>query len=214
MNMTSEGHITYQTQGRYFVLGEPAEGKSLLVALHGYGYLAQYFIRKFQGVDLNRFVVVCPEGPHRFYQNGTNGRVGASWMTKEDRLTDISNYLNFLDALLDHLKAQYDYKSVTLLGFSQGGATACRWLAFGKHQFDKFILWATVFPPDMEPEYCEKFNHSKNYFVFGTKDEYYNIETIHEHFKELERLCIPFEMLNFDGNHNIDETTLLSVLND
>lgn len=212
--MSSEKHITFQKSGRYFVQGDLNDGKHLLIALHGYGHLAQYFIRKFQAVDQQKFVVICPEAPNRFYLSGSGGRVGASWMTKEDRLTDIKDYVCFLDTLLTDLKSKYHFNSIALLGFSQGGATASRWLAYGKHQFDKFILWATVFPPDMDPEYCEKFNQSRNYFVFGTKDEYYNMESIHEHFSELEQLSIPFEMRNFDGTHNINEEMLLQILND
>ncbi|MBD3636723.1 MAG: alpha/beta fold hydrolase [Crocinitomicaceae bacterium] len=211
---TSETHISYRTRGRYFSLGELEDGKHLLIALHGYGYLAEYFIRKFHGVDTEKYVVICPEGPHRFYQSGTNGRVGASWMTKEDRLTDIQNYVNFLDTLLENLKDKTQFKSITLLGFSQGGATASRWLAYGKHTFDRFILWATVFPPDMDRQYCEKFNNSTNYFVFGTKDEYYTPDKVHEHFHELNQMNIPFEMLNFNGNHDIHEETLLSILHE
>ena len=212
--MSSEHHILFQKSGRYFVHGELENDKHLLIALHGYGHLAEYFIRKFHAVDTDRYVIVCPEAPHRFYLKESSGRVGASWMTKEDRLTDIKDYITYLDTLLTDLKSKHSFSSITLLGFSQGGATASRWLAYGKHEFDKFVLWATVFPPDMEPEYCEKFNKSRNYFVFGTKDEYYNIESIHEHFKELERLNVPFEMLNFDGTHNIHDGTLLSILND
>lgn len=211
---SSEHHISYQTKARYRMLGEVGDNKTLLVALHGYGYLAEFFIRKFQAVDLDRFVVICPEGPHRFYQSGTNGRVGASWMTKEDRLTDIENYIVYLDTLLEQLKSQADFKSIVLLGFSQGGATASRWVAYGKHQFDKFLLWATVFPPDMERDYSTKFRGSKNYFIFGTKDEYYSLNQVHDHFHELSQLNIPFEMRTFDGSHNIHQETLLSILDE
>ena len=164
--MAVEHHITFQKTGRYFVHGDLQNGKHLLIALHGYGHLAEYFIRKFHAIDSDKHVVVCPEGPHRFYLKASSGRVGASWMTKEDRLTDIKDYVNFLDTLLTDLKSKFEFASVTLLGFSQGGATACRWLAYGNHKFDKFILWATVFPPDMEAEYTEKFGHSRNFFVF------------------------------------------------
>lgn len=212
--MISEKHITFQKTGRYFVQGDLQDGKHLLIALHGYGHLAEYFIRKFKAVDQEKYVVICPEAPHRFYLKESSGRVGASWMTKEGRLTDIKDYVTFLDTMLTDLKSNNKFDSVTLLGFSQGGATASRWLAYGQHQFDRFILWATVFPPDMEAEYCEKFNKSRNFFVFGTKDEYYNIESIHEHFKEMERIGVPFEMLNFDGTHNIHEETLLNILDD
>ena len=212
--MSTEHHISFLKSGRFFSHGNLTDGKHLLIALHGYGHLAEYFIRKFYAVDTDKYVVVCPEAPHRFYLKESSGRVGASWMTKEDRLSDIKDYVNFLDTLLSDLKSRTNFESIALLGFSQGGATACRWLAYGQHKFDKFILWATVFPPDMEPEYCEKFSISRNFFVFGTKDEYYDIESIHDHFKEMERIGVPFEMLNFDGTHNIHDKTLLMILDD
>ena len=210
----SEQSIEFQKRGRYFTLGNIEDGKSLLIALHGYGYLAEYFIRKFQNVDLEKYVVVCPEAPHRFYQSGNSGRVGASWMTKEDRRNDIKDYVTFLDTLLNSLKTTAQFESITLLGFSQGGATACRWLAYGQHTFDRLILWATVFPPDMEKEYLIKFRSSDNYFVFGMKDEFYSSDKVREHFEELNLLNIPFEMRNFDGTHTIHEETLLSILNE
>jgi predicted esterase len=212
--VATEHHISVSKTARYFVQGEIENGKHLLIALHGYGHLSEYFIRKFKSLDKSEFVVVCPEGPHRFYIDGNRGRVGASWMTKEDRETDILDYTNYLDTLLDELKSQAEFSSVTLLGFSQGGATASRWLAFGSHQFDRFILWATVFPPDMERKYGEKFNNSRNFFVFGTNDEYYTQESIQDHFNELNDMNIQFEMCIFDGNHNIHTETLLSILNE
>ncbi|MEX1003053.1 MAG: alpha/beta fold hydrolase [Crocinitomicaceae bacterium] len=210
----AEGHITFQKKGRYFTYGSAEDGKDLLIVLHGYGYLAKYFIKKFEAVNTDRFFVICPEGLHRFYHSGTNGRVGASWMTKEDRLNDIEDYVCFLNELLRDFKSRYQFNTVTLLGFSQGGATACRWLAYGNHSFDKFILWATVFPPDMEKEYNEKFKHSSNFFVFGTEDEYYSEDMINSHFEELKSKEIPFKMIKFEGKHTIDSKTLLTILHD
>lgn len=208
----AEEHIEFLKTGRYFTLGEPGPGKHLLIALHGYGYLASKFTSKFNQVDLTKYFIVCPEGMHRFYLAGYNGKIGAAWMTKEDRQNDIKDYINYLDTLLSKLKSKNNFKTITLLGFSQGGATASRWLALGKHSFDKFILWATVFPPDMPQSYNAKFNNSINYFVYGNKDEFYNEEKIAHHADELNDLNIPFEMIKFEGNHNIDSNTLLKLL--
>lgn len=213
MSLT-EGHINYETKGRYFLLGEVSSDKTLLIVLHGYGYLAKYFIQKFKGLNLDKYVILCPEAPHRFYQNGTNGRVGSSWMTKEDRETDIDNYISFLDTLLTEFKSNNKFKKTVLLGFSQGGATASRFVAYGKHKFDQFILWATVFPPDMPAAYFDKFSESENHFVFGDQDQFYPPDKINEHFKELKKLNLPFQMTNFVGKHDIHEQTLLQLLND
>jgi len=208
----AEEHIEFTKTGRYFTLGESDSDKHLLIALHGYGYLASKFTTKFNQVDLSKYFVVCPEGLHRFYLAGYNGKIGAAWMTKEDRENDIKDYINYLDNLLSSLKSKNSFKSITLLGFSQGGATASRWLALGQHSFDKFILWATVFPPDMPQSYNSKFKSSSNYFVYGNKDEFYSEEKIALHEEELNHLNIPFEMIKFEGNHNIDSKTLLKLL--
>jgi predicted esterase len=208
----AEEHIEITKTARYFTLGEPGPNKHLLIALHGYGYLASKFAAKFNQVDLSKYYIVCPEGMNRFYLSGYNGKIGAAWMTKEDRLNDIEDYVNYLDLLLSKLLLKNNFETITLLGFSQGGATASRWLALGNHSFDKFILWATVFPPDMPPTYNVKFNSSVNYFVYGNKDEFYNEEKIDIHTEELNRLNIPFELIKFEGNHNIDSDTLLKLL--
>lgn len=211
---SSEQHISYPTKTRYYTLGQASTDKTLLLVLHGYGYLAKYFIQKFKEIDLEKYVVVCPEAPHRFYQSATSGRVGASWMTKEDRETDIENYISYLSHLMDALTTECKYKDAILLGFSQGGATASRFMAFGNYKFTKFILWATVFPPDMAPSYFSQFSSSKNYFVFGNEDQFYSQEKIEEHYGELKKLNLPFQMINFEGKHDIHIETLFNILND
>src|SRR5690554_3872961 len=47
---------------------------------------------------------------HRFYRKGTQGRVGASWMTKEARLDDIEDNHKYLDKLAEHLLKGKSYK--------------------------------------------------------------------------------------------------------
>lgn len=143
----------------------------LLIVLHGYGQLAEYFIRKFQVLE-DDFFIVAPEGMHRFYLKGSSGRVGASWMTKEERQLDIQTNINWLNTLLAKLTSENTYQKISLLGFSQGGATAARWF-HASNQFDHFISWASVFPPDLEQELTKTPNITKtNFFVIGTNDEF------------------------------------------
>ena len=207
-----EEHIKFEKSGRFFTYGNPNTAEHLLVALHGYGQLASFFIRKFHALDPNKYFVVCTEGLHRFYQSGTSGRVGASWMTKEDRLTDIEDYISFLDALMEDLNRNYSFSVKTLLGFSQGGATAYRWIGYGNHEFDYFMLWAAVFPPDMDPESKLKFSTSKNYFIIGTSDQYTTIQKAEEYHKVLNNDYIQFEFVKFEGNHSINSELLIKLL--
>ena len=97
-------HFTVPRTARYWTAGPPpTEALGTLYVLHGYGQLAQFFVRKFQAAADSGWHVVAPEGGHRFYLKGTSGRVGASWMTREDRLSDIDDYVAFLDALRTQL---------------------------------------------------------------------------------------------------------------
>ncbi len=207
-----ENHITFEKSGRFFTYGNPEKASHLLVALHGYGQLANYFIRKFNVLNPDKYFIVCPEGLHRFYKTGTNGRVGASWMTKEDRFADIKDYVSFLDELNDDLTRQHTFEQRTLLGFSQGGATASRWIGYGSCSFDTFLLWAAVFPPDMGTSVKTKFNTLKNYFVIGSKDEYTSMDQAKTYHNSLNSDGMNFEFVKFEGNHSIDIKLLQNLI--
>ena len=202
-----EHKLIAQKTFRYQQIGELDKATQLLIVLHGYGQLAEFFIRKFNDVPEN-YLVIAPEGMHRFYLNGTSGRVGASWMTKEDRESDIQDNLNWLNQLLNELKEKKKFEKIILLGFSQGGATAARWYYSKKVPFDQLILWASVFPPDLErPQINSK---SNNYFVIGTEDEFYNDEAQMTEIDFYQK--IGFQTLQFQGKHDIHNTTMLEIL--
>jgi predicted esterase len=180
----------------------------LLIVLHGYGQLAEYFIRKFQVLEED-FFIVAPEGMHRFYLKGSSGRVGASWMTKEERELDIRTNLNWLNTLLAKLTSENTYQKISLLGFSQGGATAARWF-HASNQFDHFISWASVFPPDLEQELTATSTTSKsNFFVIGTNDEFVTPDEQKELLNSYE--LKGFQTITFEGNHTIEETVLKKI---
>lgn len=210
----TEQHYNYQSKGRYFSHGNPKTAKHLIVALHGYGQLAYYFMRKFTHLNPADYFVVCPEGAHRFYLKGTGGRVGASWMSKEDRFTDIENYLMALQSLWQNTIENETFETKTLLGFSQGGATASRWLAYGGVKFDRFVLWAAVFPPDMEEKYTDQFLDSANFYVIGTADEYATVAKAKTRVDELNNSGFNFKFITFEGNHTINSDTLNLILNE
>ncbi|MES2799669.1 MAG: hypothetical protein V4638_06610 [Bacteroidota bacterium] len=203
-----EHHIKSEKSFRYYTHGDIQKATKLLFVFHGYGQLAQFFIRKFHLVSDDYFIV-APEGMHRFYLNGTAGRVGASWMTKEDRENDIVDNLNFLENLAKEFES-HNFEEKIILGFSQGGATAARWHFQNKNKFDRLILWASIFPPDLKIENEFKLSsNSKNSFVLGNSDEYFNEDQQKEIKVFYQKLN--FDIVEFEGGHDIDFNTLFRV---
>lgn len=197
---------------RYFTIGNEESPDEIWFVLHGYAQLANYFLEKFRALESKNFLVVAPEGLHRFYWNGMSGRVAASWMTKEDRLTDIKDYVRYLDSVY-HAVVPGKSAKVRLLGFSQGTATACRWADQGNSCFDQLILWAGAFPDDIDYfERADLFNNLNMKVVIGTKDQYYTKEQIDAHLGGLKNKGIQFDLHLFDGDHNIYEAPLLEIL--
>lgn len=204
--------ITHPKTFRYFTKGNKDEADYLFYVLHGYGQLAEFFIQKFNFLSSN-YYVVAPEGMHRFYLNGTSGRVGASWMTKEERETDISDNISWLNELDKQIQLEKQFKKVILLGFSQGGPTAIRWMIDKKLKLDSLIIWASVFPPDLNlnTETGDSPFGLFSTFVIGNKDENFNNE---EQTNLLEFYHQKgFTNKSFDGNHTINQAVLEEILN-
>tara|TARA_B100000809_G_scaffold261711_1_gene311117 strand:- start:447 stop:1073 length:627 start_codon:yes stop_codon:yes gene_type:complete len=204
--------IKISKTAKYVTYGNPERATTVLFALHGYGQLVEFFIRKFHVLDSENIFIVAPEGLHRFYLKGSSGRVGASWMTKEERESDIQDYVTYLDQIWNDINLEHTFDKRVLLGFSQGGSTASRWHSFGSYNANEFILWAAVFPNDMVNNNLLNYHNSNNYFVVGKQDEYYTEDKINEHFQILEAKNIPFKLVKFEGNHNIDSETLLNLM--
>ena len=147
-----EHHLAVAKTARYYSLGEPGPAtRQLWFVCHGYGQLAGRFLRHFEPLDDGSRVIIAPEGLSRFYlsESPAERRVGASWMTREDRLVEIEDYVRYLDAVHDHVRGgmRSEPVSVHAIGFSQGAATVSRWAALGKTHVDRLVLWGGEFPP-------------------------------------------------------------------
>lgn len=184
-----------------------SDSSNLLLVLHGYGQLANYFIRKFEPFN-STFFIVAPEGPHRFYLEGFSGRVGASWMTKELREWDIEDNMEYINQVIETYGKD---KKITLLGFSQGGATAARYIQQGKYTIDHFILWASDFPEDVIPNIVDKFSAIQLDYAIGTEDVFFPKEDLTKTI--LKHNDLGFKIHTFEGKHDINPSTLLDVLN-
>jgi predicted esterase len=214
-----EHHCTFENKGRYYTLGaDPAEASQVWFVVHGYGQLARYFVKNFRVLEDLNIHVVAPEALSRFYldpmrqtPHASNDRVGATWMTKENRLTDIDNYVSFLNAVFHSQPLPPDLP-VTIFGFSQGTATATRWVMDGLIRFDRLILWSGIFPPDIDFRFTGNiFRGKKTFFVYGKHDPYITATRLAEMKEIAGKLGFTPDEVVFDGAHEIDQQTLLQV---
>ena len=147
-----------------------------------------------------------------YYLSGNAGRVGASWMTRENRSLDIHNYLNYLDAINEIEKIPNSISTI-VFGFSQGVATAARWVLKGNIRFEKLILWAGLFPADMDFEKGNYLLKEKEIIqVMGRHDPFITTkEKIDEMEKLNQKLKLNPKVIEFDGGHEIDLQVLLTL---
>jgi predicted esterase len=217
-----ERDIDFNFKARYFKLGDISkETKQVWFVLHGYGQLAKYFLNKFKPLVAHNICVIAPEGLSRFYmediatrsQTGNN-RVGATWMTRENRLMDIDNYIAYLNSVYQlEMKDHYNLP-VTIVGFSQGAATASRWILSKSIAFSKLILWAGLFPDDMDFEKGKEVLKEKDVrLVYGRNDPFLTDARVIEMKSLAQKTGVTSTPIIFDGAHEMNEPTLLELIN-
>jgi predicted esterase len=202
----TEHHLSVRRTARYFTLGPAAAtAREVWILLHGYGQLAARFLRAFAPLDDGARCLVAPEGLSRFYaETGRNDKIGASWMTREDRLGEIDDYVRYLDALYDEVMRGAGAVPVTVLGFSQGTATAARWLAQGNVKAGRLILWGGEVPPDLDLAAArQRWEKTDVTLVVGSEDPYITPKVLSRDEQRLREHGVSFRVERFDGGHEI-----------
>jgi predicted esterase len=213
MAAAQEHRLTVARSARYYQLGEITEHtRHVWFVCHGYGQLGAYFVRHF-AVLTNASpdtVVIAPEGLSRFYLQGNGGRVGASWMTREDRLAEIEDYVAYLNQLAALVleKCPPDV-AITILGFSQGAATVSRWLARARFRPARLILWAGAFPDDMDFAVATHLlEQLPVVLVCGDQDEFIKEPDLKKQQAFLRGLGVEPLVLRFVGKHELNASLL------
>src|SRR5437773_12204306 len=201
-------HLSTPRAARYFTLGSPEHAAEVWFVCHGYGQLASRFLERFRPIEAERRCIVAPEGLSRVYRTRSAGerRVGASWMTREDRLHEIDDYVRYLNAVYGELVTR-DAR-VTALGFSQGTATVCRWTALGSSRIDRLVVWGGEVPPDLD---LKRLRVPSLTLVYGTRDQFFTPKVVAANEARLREHEIGYDLVVFDGAHEISEPTLLQV---
>ena len=209
-------HLRVQRTARYFTLGaEAGAPRTIWFLIHGYAQLAGEFIRYFGDLAADDTLLVAPEAMSRFYllnpdQAAAKDRpVGATWMTREDRESEIADYVEYLDTLYDEIAAAPTQSGakVNVIGFSQGAATATRWAVHGRSSLDRLVLWGGLIPPETDLSRGDRLlRGARLSLVLGERDHYVNETMFSAEQLRLEAAGIPFDTIRFDGGHAIKRT--------
>jgi predicted esterase len=204
-----EHFLKVERTARVITLGELSpKTKQIWFVLHGYGQLASFFIKKFEGIASDEIFVVAPEAISRFYVKPYS-RVGASWMTFDERQSEIDEYIKYLDDVFLKFTENIDLQavSINIVGFSQGCVTACRWLNAGDIDCKKLLLCSGFFSNGLADVInTERVNALESYYIYGDKDEYL-IENpvIAKAFQEGMQRDVPnMKIIEFEGGHTIN----------
>jgi predicted esterase len=130
-------------------------------------------------------------------------------MTREDRASEIADYIEYLDALHDDVMADPSRQGATVnvLGFSQGTATATRWIMHGRARVHRLVLWGGLIPPDSDVTRGHSaLRHIPLTLVLGERDQYVSDEMLTEECARLDRAHIPYETVRFAGGHAISRS--------
>lgn len=208
--------IVFPYEAHYSISHQPSgKEKELWLVLHGYGQLAEFFIRKFLPFDSEERLIVAPEGTNFGYLKEFQGRVGANWMTKHEREVAIANNHRFLNLLMEEILKKFEVlPKIHVLGFSQGAATSTRWASQWSGRVETLVLWAGGFAHDLSLDLGrEKFGHTDLILVYGDQDELIQEEHKKQQMELVQSLGKESRVLNFQGGHELDAVLLKKIMN-
>jgi predicted esterase len=214
-----ENHIEVTRTARYMTLGSPgSDTRQVWLCCHGYRQLANRFLRRFRALDDGSRLLVAPEGLSRFYvdrapgPHGPQHLVGASWMTREDRLTEIGDYIRYLDAVAERVLSEVGSARQVVLGFSQGVHTVSRWVTHGNVHPSRLVLWGAYLPQDLDMEAAARALEGVTLtLVRGHEDTAVSDAMEAAAVARLEGWGIGYEVDTHPGGHDIDEALLRRI---
>jgi predicted esterase len=159
------------THGLALIRDAAAPSSSLLVGFHGYAQNAEDMLEELERVPgSERWTLVSVQGLHRFYRGG-DGRVVASWMTRQDRELAIADNIAYVDRVVGTVLDGVTDARLVFLGFSQGVAMAYRAAVKGPRRARGIIAVGGDVPPDVQGVPAGRF--PPVLIAAGERDEWY-----------------------------------------
>ncbi len=208
-----EQHLIVNKTARYYAMGELNEHtRQVWFVLHGFGQMAATFLKEFEPLQNPHTFFIAPEALNHFYLKGAGGNVGATWMTKEDRLNEIKDYTNYLNDLYEEFNLeQYPETKITALGFSQGASTLTRWVNATRHRIDRVIVYAGEVAAEVLPlSEHSPLRKTANHYICGTRDAIFTPPLVEQ--AKQAYSSMNFTYTSFDGTHEIQPDMLKGLM--
>lgn len=210
-----EKQVSYQTTNTYETLNALTEKtKNIWIVLHGIGYLSKFFIKYFDALNTDENYIIAPQAPAKYYLKNEYKYVGASWLTKENRVLETKNVLAYLDAVYSAETLPSDC-NLLVFGFSQGVSIATRWIASRNINCAQMILYAGGIPKELTPEDFEfmKDQETTVTVIVGDKDQYLTTEVLKYERTRIEELFFgKAKMVIFDGGHEVKKEIINTLV--
>ena len=192
--MLTTKNIAIEKHVRVFSLGNLETAKEVWLLFHGYGQDIETFFAPFQNLNTSTEFII-PEGISRFYQKGFFGKVGASWMTSEDRDLEIIDQYNYLNKIFKEYKLVD--KKINVFAFSQGAPVAARWIEEFKIKVNRLIFWSGNIPDSIASNLNGSVNNQNPEFYIGENDQFASLDVWMAFFKKHPHFTPVF----YNGNH-------------
>lgn len=202
-------------QAPYYKIGSlNQQTKNVWFIFHGYGQLADDFADLFSELISEDNVLIFPQGLSKFYLKGVDKKIGANWMTSKDRDLDIANYISYLNQLFDHeIRPYLEHLELNILGFSQGGHTASRWIYKSDIPYHKLVLWGSSLAHEINQKMiASSFSKGKNILVCGDHDRYIDPEQLQKLKSRYEQMKFSFQFVEYHGGHDIYPAVLKMIV--
>ena len=219
-----ERSLSVERTARYYLMGSPGPAvRRLWIVLHGYGQLAAPMLMRCAPLAADDTLLAAPEALSRFYlaavaspeQHG-QARVGASWMTREARESEIADQIAYFDRLHAELLRECGRAALEthVLGFSQGVAAAVRWAILGATPPPiRLVCWAGNLPPEIWADAARvRLAHTELVLAAGDADPYIPPGELDRTVERARAQGLTTRAFSFAGGHALTTDTLAAAL--
>jgi predicted esterase len=140
---------------RYYSLGEPGPAiRHVWFCLHSHNESVADFAIQLRPLDTPERLLVLPEGLARYDHPDADSTTAsnplAAWFAIDATTYDLPDVAHYLETLAQQILATCPPGTpVTVLGHGHGALAACQWLANSELLYDRLVLYAAVFPPEI-----------------------------------------------------------------